>query len=186
MVETTERARRVPLAVMLVVGVALCAALLLVVVPGRASADTEEGHSGYVGSHRLPEPGGACSWGLVVSNRNTRVVATAPYVWARSNFTNGQTVGYQAQLFRQDHAGGGYQWISDGPIIYRIAYPNSRANFPNTKWDFGDAGYRMNYKIRIYMYWYYNSGAMMGYTSHFVDYYANANYNSITPYYCRA
>ena len=171
---------------MLAVGVALCVVLLLVLLPNRASADTEEGHSGYVGPHRLQEPGGACSYGLVVSNRNTRVVASAPYVWARSNYTNGQTVAYQAQLFRQDHLGGGYQWISNGPRIFRKVYPNSRANFPTTEWDFGDTGYARNYKIRIFMYWYYNSGAQMGYSAHFVDYYVNGNTGQIGPYYCRA
>jgi len=186
MVEATKWTGRGRLSVMLAVGLTLCAVLLLGVLPNRASADTEEGHSGYVGPHRLQEPGGACSIGLAVHNRNTRVVAAPPYVWARSNYTNGQTVGYQAQIFRQDHLGGNYQWLRNGSIKYRTAYPNTRANFPYTTFDFGDTGRAMNYKIRIYMYWYYNSGARMGYSAHFVDYYVNSNQNQIVPTYCRA
>jgi hypothetical protein len=174
---TTERVRRIPLALMLVMGMTLCAVLLLVAVPNRASADTEEGHSGYVGPHRLYEPGAACS------SASKQLVVSAPGVWARSAYTNGQTVAYQAQLVRQDHAGGGYYHVANGPRIFRTAYPNYRANFPSTVF-YLQNGYAQNYKVRVFMFWYYPSGAQMGYSAHMVDYYISNG--STGPYYCRA
>lgn len=151
--------------------------LMLALVPDQASADTEEGHSGYVGPHRLTEPGAACS------SASKLLVAKAPHVWAHSNYTNGQTVAYQAVLLRRDNLGGGYQTVFNGPRIFRTAYPNYRANFPDTSFNLA-GGYAYDYKVRIYMFWYYNSGAQMGYSAHMVDYYVSNG--SIVPYYCRA
>ena len=184
MVEATKWLGRGRLSVVLAVGLTLCVMLLLSVLPSRALADTEEGHSGYVGPHRLQEPGAAC----LKENSTGKVVVTAPppLVWARSNYPGGQYVAYQAVLFRTDYASEGRHYVYEGPKYTRLAYPNSRANFPHTQFNLGYMRAAQNYKVRIFMFWYYPSnGAQMGYSSHFVDYYLQANTNTTVPYYCR-
>lgn len=180
MVGTTKRLRRIPLAVVLVMGVAL-SALLMIGIPGEARADTELGHSGYVGPHRLSEPGMGCSRSS--SSVQGLIVVSPPKIWARAAYTNGQWVGYQVQIQRYDHTGGGYQVWWNSPIKYSTAYPSRVAPLGRTDIGVGTTGYALNYRAVVYMYWFNNSGYRQGYTVHRVDYYISNG--QMVQHYCR-
>ncbi len=140
----------------------------------KAEADTLLGWSGSPGPSRLFEdPGALCSR----SNSATTgaIVVQPPQVWARSNYTSGQTVGYRVRLYRTDYqiGAGNWQLIATSPGYTRTAYPNSRASFPSTGFTVNPTGYAMEYYAVVYMYWYNQYGQLTGTTSREVDVYLN-------------
>jgi hypothetical protein len=96
-------------------------------------------------------------------------------VWARSNYTGGQTVAYRVRLLRTDyHIGAGnWQVIATSPGYTRTAYPNSRASFPDASFSVNPTGYAMNYAAVVYVYWYNQYGQLTGTVSREVDVYFN-------------
>ncbi len=167
------------LAIALAAFVTTMTAIMMIAAPSKALADSELGHSGYVGPHRLQDnPGAACG--------NSAIVAAAPLVWANRAYTQGQTVGYQVQVNR--HGDGGAFSAYNGPVIYRKAYPNVRANFPNSKVTLPFTYNPMNYNVNVYMYWFNNRGNLQGYSVHRVENYTTVRSSGnwvFEPYACR-
>lgn len=164
-IETTKA--KIPmLAIALAALVTTMTAIMMIAAPSKALAEGELGHSGYVGPHRLQDnpAGAACG--------NSAIVAVAPLVWANRAYTRGQTVGYQVQVRKTDDLGNTAS-VYNGPVIKRNAYPNIRANFPNSSIYLPFTYYPQNYAVNIYMYWYNNRGYMQGYSVHRVDNYIN-------------
>lgn len=78
---------------------------------------------------------------------------------------------------------------STSRTFYSTAYPNYRASFTPTHatFAFPSSYYGWNYQVRIYMYWYNNSGYLQGYSIHDVDsfYVQNRGYELVQTGHCR-
>lgn len=158
------------------VGVALCAAIMVIAVPGKASADTELGHSGYIGPHGLYDnPGAIC---INEDYARATIWVRSPRMWANRAYTRGQRVGYRAELIY--NSGNGGQWANHTTtrLFTATAYPNSRASF--AEWiniSFPHA-YPKYFRVAIHMFWFDNSGRVQGRSVHMVDSYQTGYYQN--------
>ena len=139
-----------------------------------AAADTERGHTGQVGVHRLRDvfgyPGARCYFeGPMGAEQVVAMDVRSPVVFARdaSSGVDIQRVGWRATIQRL--SGGTWSNYLTGPLERDYATDRHPAEF--TKWgvDLPDGTYR----VFIRMFWYDPAGTtVVGTANHRVDFYA--------------
>jgi len=147
-----------------------------------ALADTELGHNGRVGRHKLRDkpamdgthtfyltPGATCFYDGT-SNELVDIVVKAPKIWARDTTAarNSQTVGYQVILKRADDSFN-ITTFYKSTIATATAFDDAFAELPD-----GDLETSYlpdsDYFVMIKMFW-YRQGTVEGTAKHGVDYY---------------
>ena len=143
--------------------------------PGAVSADTELGHTGLTGAHRLRDvfgyPGARCIYeGPKAGEVLQAIRFRAPVVFAR-NATTGvdiQTVGWRGRL--QKRVSGTWQTVASKTVVKDVATDRHPAEFTGKSFSISTSG---TYRIAIDMYWYNAYGtSVVGSARHKVDRYA--------------
>jgi hypothetical protein len=154
------------------IAIGLVAALLMAAAP--VAADTELGHSGQVGRHRLRDifgyPGARCIYPSETAQNETAIRVRSPIVYARNVFsgTDYQLVSWQARL--QERQSGVWRTISSSRREKEYATDLFPAEFSPRTLAVTTAG---AHRIRVDMYWYSPDGStIVGRARHLVDFYA--------------
>jgi hypothetical protein len=154
------------------IAIGLMAASLMSVAP--VAADTELGHSGQVGRHRLRDifgyPGAACSYPSATAQNETSIRVRSPIVYARNAFDGPdyQLVSWRARL--QERQSGVWVSIASTRLEKDYATDLFPAEFTPKTLAVTTSGL---HRIRVDMYWYSPDGSsIVGRARHLVDFYA--------------
>jgi hypothetical protein len=154
------------------IAIGLVAALLVAAAP--VAADTELGHGGQVGRHRLRDifgyPGARCIYPSETAQNETAIRVRSPIVYARNVFDGPdyQLVSWQARL--QERQSGIWRTISSSRREKDYATDLFPAEFSPRTFAVTTAGL---HRIRVDMYWYSPDGStIVGRARHLVDFYA--------------
>ena len=152
--------------------IGLVAALLLAAAP--VAADTELGHGGQVGRHRLRDifgyPGARCIYPSETAQNETAIRVRSPIAYARNVFEGPdyQIVGWRARL--QERQSGVWVSITSSRLEKDYATDLFPAEFTPQTLAVTSAG---AHRIRVDMYWFSPDGTtIVGRARHLVDFYA--------------